>query len=38
MPLPTGSPTAAMTTGTVDVAFLIANAAGVAAVTISWRR
>ena len=35
MPVPTGSPTAAMTTGTVNVAFLTASAAGVPAVTIT---
>ena len=35
IPVPTGSPTATMTRGTVDVAFLTASAAGVPAVTIT---
>jgi hypothetical protein len=35
MPVPTGLPTAIMTRGTVDVAFLTANIAGVPAVTIT---
>ena len=34
-PVPTGSPTATMTSGTVEVAFLTASEAGVPAVTIT---